>query len=234
MFVILCGVAALVRYRAEHGASAFVIRRQTEHEENMGNQNSPAKGSMSFMREDAGLEPDNGGGTEPGGKTGADAVLHEEPVTIYVHVCGAVVREGVYLLNGASRMVDAIEAAGGFAENADRSYYNLARLLADGQKIYVPTVEETEGMTLSEREISDNAQNPTEAGTSAEPGKKLNLNNATREELMTLPGIGATKAESIIKYRKKIGKFKTIEEITNVSGIGAALFEQIREQISAE
>ena len=131
---------------------------------------------------------------------------------IYVYVCGAVEREGVYRLPAGSRIYEAIEMAGGFCEDAATSGVNQAEVLQDEARVYVPTYAEV---------ISEDAQSDG----------KLNLNKATKEELMTLPGVGASRAESIIQYRNENGGFKSIEEIMLISGIKEGLFEKIKDFI---
>lgn len=152
----------------------------------------------------------------------------EEERPLYVHICGAVAEEGVYVLPQGSRVADGIQSAGGFRADADESFHNLAATMFDGQKIYVPTVEETKSLPLTER------INGSEERESGEGSQKVNLNTADIEELMTLNGIGETKAESILKYRERVGNFQTIEELMKVSGIGEALFERIRDDIVVE
>lgn len=153
---------------------------------------------------------------------------------VYVHVCGAVIEEGVYTLPEGSRVIDAVTAAGGFAEKADTSYHNLATVLSDGQKVYVPTLAETQEVSVTERAegASDKDIGAESAGTQADG--RVNINTASKEELMTLSGIGEAKAESILLYRKKVGPFQRIEELTHVSGIGEAMFENIKDEIVAE
>ena len=138
--------------------------------------------------------------------------LQETGKEIYVYVCGAVEREGVYRLSAGSRIYEAIEMAGGFREDAAASEVNQAEVLQDEARVYVPTYAEV----LSEDAQSDG---------------KLNLNKATKEELMTLPGVGASRAESIIQYRNENGGFKSIEEIMLISGIKEGLFEKIKDLI---
>lgn len=137
----------------------------------------------------------------------------KEPDTIYVHVCGAVNKEGVYELPFGSRVYDAIEMAGGFREDAARAELNQAGILEDAMRLYVPTI--------SEMEESQSKQSG-----------KVNINNASKEELMTLPGVGEAKAESIIKYRKEKGTFRKIEDIMQISGIKEGLFEKIKDLIT--
>ena len=139
-----------------------------------------------------------------------------ERATLWVHVCGAVVQEGVYELPAGSRCVDAVEAAGGFAEEADRSALNLALPVSDGEQIRVLTQEEAAtGQAMSEV-VSDS---------------RVNINTAGKDELMTLPGIGASRADAILEYREQHGGFENIEEIMQVPGIKEHSFEKLRENI---
>lgn len=131
---------------------------------------------------------------------------------ICVYVCGAVKQEGVYSLPAGSRIYEAIEKAGGFREDAATAEVNQAEVLQDEARIYVPTFAEV----LSEEDKTDG---------------KVNLNKATKEELMTLPGVGASRAESIIQYRNENGGFKNIEDIMLITGIKEGLFEKIKDLI---
>lgn len=137
----------------------------------------------------------------------------EDTEYIFVYVCGAVNCEGVYELPSGSRVYQAIEVAGGFREDADKSNVNQAEVLEDEERIYVPIVGE---------EISS---------VSEEDGK-VNINKASKEELMTLPGVGESRAESIIQYREDVGAFQNIEDIMQVSGIKEGLFEKIKDLIT--
>ena len=148
-----------------------------------------------------------GGSTEP-------EVSREPDLT--VHVCGAVRNEGVYKLPPGSRIEDAVNAAGGFLPTADRDYCNLARLVEDGQQIRVPTRAEAESLREQEWEHDSGL---------------ININTATEAELMTLPGIGQTRAQAIIAWREKNGGFKTIEDIMKVSGIKESAFLKIKDRI---
>lgn len=154
---------------------------------------------------------------------------------VYVHICGAVVQEGVYMLPEGCRLTEGIAAAGGFTEEADTSFHNLAACLQDGQKVYVPTKEEVKDMSVEERLSYDALPETDRSGAQgAEAEKKVNLNTADAAELMTLSGVGQSKAESIIKYRTKVGPFSEIEELKNVTGIGDAMFERIKEYITVD
>ena len=141
-----------------------------------------------------------------------------------VHVCGAVNAPGVYVMPGESRIWDAVERAGGFSESADQAYLNLAQEITDGMKIEVPTFEEAQLL----RESGQGAERSQESAASG----KVNLNTATKEELMSLRGIGESRAEDIIRYRENFGPFERIEDIMNISGIKEAAFQKIKESIA--
>ena len=157
--------------------------------------------------------------------------VKEEKSKIIIHVSGAVVNEGIVELEEKARVADAIEAAGGVTEDAYMRNINLASLLEDGMKVYIPTKEEV----MQKEENSDYiiGSNNIIENNNVESKKsgKVNINTATKEELDTLPGVGELTANKIISYREENGKFKSIEEIKEVSGIGDSKFEQIKDLI---
>ena len=157
--------------------------------------------------------------------------IAENEEKVIVHVIGEVNNPGVVTLDEGTRIIDAINAAGGKTEEADLSKVNLAYIVEDGTQIYIPRINEN----LNEIELMS-----TEAGQSVitneekeENGQetKVNINTANKEKLETLPGIGEATAQKIIDYRAANGKFKTIEEIKNVSGIGDAKFDNLKDKI---
>ena len=131
---------------------------------------------------------------------------------IFVYVCGAVVNEGVYELPEGSRVYEAIEMAGGFTEDAAGTQINQAEILTDETRLYIPTIGEMQ----SEQTQQDG---------------KVDLNAASKEELMTLPGVGEAKASQIIEYREEHGRFREIEELMNISGIKEGLFQKVKDYI---
>jgi competence protein ComEA len=155
------------------------------------------------------------------GNTEASAAPEIIPVTvaepeIFVDVAGAVNKPGVYSLTGKSRVIDAIKAAGDSAPGADLSTINLARILNDGEQIYVDsTVINSSGVRVSK---------------SVHTGP-ININRATAKQLDALDGIGPVIAQRIVDYRKKNGSFISIDDLQKVSGIGAAKFAQIKVKV---
>jgi competence protein ComEA len=155
------------------------------------------------------------------GNTQMNAAPEIIPITIaepeiFVDVTGAVNNPGVYTLTGRSRVIDAIKAAGDSAPGADLSTINLARVLNDGEQIYVDsTVVNSSGQRVSKKVSSG----------------PININRATLRQLDALDGIGPVIAGRIIEYRKKNGSFLTIDDLQKVSGIGAAKFAQIKSKV---
>lgn len=151
----------------------------------------------------------------------------EEIKKIILHITGEVKNPGIIEINEGARLADAIEAAGGTTEYADINKINLAYVVQDGQKINIPNVNNVEIQGYISQEIGENII-VEDIKTSS---NLVNINTATQAELETLTGIGSSTALKIINYRKENGKFKTIEDIKNVSGIGEAKFEAIKNEI---
>ncbi len=160
-----------------------------------------------------------------------EPVKEEIPQSVVVYVCGAVVDPGVYELPEGSRIDDAVLAAGGFSEDADRTYVNLAARVTDGAKLQIPTTLETSDEALTAGIDSfDGGALGTGSGP-AQDSELININTASLNELTTLPGIGEGIAGKIIKYRDENGSFKCIEDIMKVSGIKDKLFSKIKDHI---
>lgn len=154
----------------------------------------------------------------------------EKEETILVHIAGAVKKEGVVTLEEGTRIVDAINEAGGLDENADLSNVNLAYMISDGQKIYIPYIGEE--ASISNENGKNIIQGNTEENNST--NSLVNINTANLSELLELPGIGSSTAQKIINYRTENGSFNSIEDIKNVSGIGDSKFENIKNYITVK
>ena len=151
---------------------------------------------------------------------------------IIVHITGAVNNEGVVEVRENARINDVIIAAGGLSDEADLSSVNLAYVVEDGQKIYIPSKEDSRLSELNEEELVD-----SEAGKGVikdnekNSGSLININSANRDKLTEIPGVGDATAEKIVTYREENGKFKNIEDLKNVSGIGDKKFDAIKSYI---
>ena len=161
-------------------------------------------------------------GTEDGsGEDGREGEQGAEKV-ILVHVCGAVENPGVVSLPEGSRAQDALDAAGGFSENAGRDFVNLAEPVQDGQKLYFPTTEEARASAAQGSALQ-------EAGDG-----RVNINTADAAALCTLPGIGEARARDIIAYRDANGAFESCEDIMKVSGIKNSVYNRICDKIKVK
>ena len=154
------------------------------------------------------------------GQAEAEPPEPEEAPVIYVHVAGAVERAGVYEMQQGDRVEDALQAAG-VAPDAAIDELNRAALLSDGQKLVVP----------AQSEIAAGSAQPVVAAASTETGK-ISINQADKETLMRLPGIGEVKAQAIIDYRQANGGFQKLEELKNVKGIGDKTYQGLMDQIT--
>jgi len=148
----------------------------------------------------------------------------EKISTIKVYVTGEVNEPGVIELEEGARIQDAIEGAGGIKPEANLKDVNLAYEISDGEKIYIPNLLDETGEETEQ----------TTSVTQSNSNGKVNINKATAAELTNIPGIGASTAEKIVVYRNENGKFKTIEDIKNVSGIGTNKYENIKDYISVK
>ena len=144
-----------------------------------------------------------------------------EPVSCYVHVSGAVVREGVYRLNKGDRLIDLLKLSGA-ASNADLDGVNLAEALTDGQKVLIP---KKTGNIISNDQVS--TANKAERST-----KMVNINSADEKGFDSLPGIGPVMAKKIVDHRNEKGRFSNIEELKEVPGISAKKFDKLKDHVS--
>lgn len=194
-------------------------------------------------------EGESGAGTEDGQETtlrsGAESDMESGgareavPSDIYVHICGAVEKPGVYILAAGSRVYEGVAAAGGFREDACEDFINQAGILQDGQRLVIPTedeIEEAETDGSYQALWQEEAQQAGESGMAGHPsggtGGLVNINTASETELSAIPGIGAGKASAIVQYRQENGSFASIEDIMKVSGIKEGTFEKIKDRIT--
>jgi competence protein ComEA len=159
----------------------------------------------------SGSAPPSATGTSPG-----------SAVSLFVHILGAVAKPGLYQLHDGARAVDAVAAAGGFTAEADRQQLNLARLVSDGEQIYVPKVGEA----------GSGPPGSSAVGGAGAVGGKVNINTASESDLETLPRVGPTMAKRIIAWREANGRFATIEDLMSVTGIGEKTFAELKDLVT--
>ena len=211
-----------------------------EAEPNAGNtvQNREAESNAGDTDQDRKAEP-SAGSTD---RTELSDASSEEAKTLVVHICGAVSAPGVYELPAGSRIIDAVEAGGGFLPEADEACCNLAEEIVDGCQIYIMTKSEScaDGQTEKKAGIQtspDSDMQTTDRNVRSNSAPALenglvNLNTADVAALMTLPGIGESRAKAIISYREQHGAFAKIEDIMKISGIKQAAFSKIKDKIT--
>ena len=211
-----------------------------EAEPNAGNtdQNREAESNAGDTDQDRKAEP-SAGSTD---RTELSDASSEEAKTLVVHICGAVSAPGVYELPAGSRIIDAVEAGGGFLPEADEACCNLAEEIVDGCQIYIMTKSEScaDGQaekkagiqTSPDSDMQTTDINVRSNSTTALENGLVNLNTADVAALMTLPGIGESRAKAIISYREQHGAFAKIEDIMKISGIKQAAFSKIKDKIT--
>ncbi|KFF60667.1 hypothetical protein JF66_02830 [Cryobacterium sp. MLB-32] len=144
------------------------------------------------------------------------------PPTIFVHVLGSVHNPGLFEVAAGARVMDAVAQAGGLTESADQAGINLARLLADGEQVYVPAIGESPAVP-----IAGDGQ-----GQVGSPPAKVNINTAAAADLDTLPHVGPMMAQRIIDYRTANGLFSSVDDLRNVTGIGDKTFESLKDLVT--
>lgn len=177
-------------------------------------------GGRKVPLQSAAAAPTSSSPSAPAASSGApQAAAGDE---LYVHVSGAVNRPGLIRVPSGSRVVDAIEAAGGFTETADHAGVNLARPVQDGEQLRVPVVGESPLPT----------DGVPEAAAEGTGGGLVDLNRATTAQLETLPRIGPALAQRIIEWREANGRFAAVTDLRNVTGVGEKIFEALKDRVT--
>lgn len=224
--IILIGIGAYL-YLSNNQYENFDSIKTLEEMENGMQKNQIDKENQNNMNENVSENLENTNNNEI-----------QEETKIAIHITGEVKKKGILYLDKGARIVDAIEAAGGATKNASLDQVNLAYILEDGQKIYIPN--KNEKIKTGAYIITNSGQNVLveegkESTTTEKNAKgvsgKVNINTANQTELETLQGIGPALAQRIIEYRQENGKFQTIEDIQNVKGIGDSKYSNIKDDI---
>ncbi|MDY2776024.1 MAG: helix-hairpin-helix domain-containing protein [Streptococcus infantarius] len=149
---------------------------------------------------------------------------------IFVDIKGAVKNEGVYELSNGSRVMDLVKKAGGLTDDADKKSVNLAEKLADEAVVYVAKI----GEEVTPASTPSQAKATPASGVDGDSSAQINLNTATTEELQTISGIGAKRAQDIIDYRDANGGFSSVDDLKNVSGIGEKTLEKLKAEVTVD
>ncbi len=231
-------IAALFVFAARGGEDAAV-----QEASGVAAASETAKGAYDSGDAAAGTDADGLNGSEAG-LNGQDASQGNLTGSVFVDIGGAVVEPRLAELPSGSRVEDAINAAGGLTEDADMTLINRAELLTDGEKIYIPTHEETAEGIGNDGSAAGQSSAPTGGSDGGKAGnggngsisgeQKININTADSTQLQTLSGIGPVTAQKIIDYRENHGRFDSIEDIKNVSGIGEKTFEKLKNSIKTK
>lgn len=225
-------------YEAESDVEATEQHREAEPNAGNTDQNREAESNAGDTDQNRKAEP-SAGSTD---RTELSDASSEETKTLVVHICGAVSAPGVYELPAGSRIIDAVEAGGGFLPEADEACCNLAEEIVDGCQIYIMTKTEScaDGQTEKKAGIQtspDSDMQTTDRNVRSNSAPALenglvNLNTADIAALTTLPGIGESRAKASISYREQHGAFAQIEDIMKISGIKQAAFSKIKDKIT--
>jgi competence protein ComEA len=159
------------------------------------------------------------------------------PSKVPVYICGEILHPAVYYVESTAIINDVVKAGGGLTEEADSSYLNLASPIIPNQKIYIPKIgEEIDKYFISyenkDMGVFQDTGTDKSASNQDHSSQTVSINNATIEELQTLPGIGEVKAQAIMEYRLAMGGFKTVDELLDVSGIGEKTLAKIKPLIT--
>lgn len=202
----------VVRYRAEHRAAAVAFADATTAD-----------------RHDA-VRPDAAHQDPVRPEAAAEAAPERPRPQVVVHVAGAVMHPGIYRLEAGARVADAVEAAGGALPDGVSDALNLASHVADGDKIFVPSRREEQTIPVAAQGAT---KVPVQAESHTNTGSKVNVNAATTAELDRVPGISTRLAGEIVADRAKNGRFKRVDDLTRVKGIGTVTMEQLRQYLTA-
>lgn len=237
LLVVMAVFAGLTGCKSRE-AQFLIENPQSEKIQEEGSQDEEAQGKKDQGNGQTQGSKDTGQETEA--STNIEETLSPEPekIWIYVDVCGAVANPGVFQLEEGSRVFQAIEAAGGYLEDAAQNCVNRASILSDGQQLYILTQEEMQQQGIDPAQAALQGQNTAggqaAADSQGQQDDRVNINTADESQLTTLTGIGSTRAQAIIAYREANGPFAAIEEIMNVQGIKEGTFTKIKDDIVVE
>lgn len=247
LLLIICICLIIIAFLVIKGYDNYLVKQETEtFALNNDNESIYDVESKENTNEDLENIEETENGKEIENTEDENIQVNEEESeidNICIYITGEVNNTGVYYLNIGSRIIDAINLAGGFTSKANISKINLAFVLEDGMKVNIPSDDDLknnndfEYITMSSGDGANDYNNTNNETVSSQESSKtdiVNINTATQTELETLPGIGPSLALKIIEYRKENGDFASIEDIKNVSGIGDSRFNDIKNYIKVK
>lgn len=227
-----CGGQDGYFYETAQNADAGSTEASAEDDKSVRNMDAAAGNAADTGGDTAAGNAAGTGGDAAAGNSadrGADDVSESARQQCYVHICGAVLYPGVYEVPEGSRLYEVIVLAGGLCADACDYLVNQAQIVNDGMQVYIPTMQEAQEGNAGQVSFADpvfQTEREQESGDT-----RIDLNSATKEQLMTLPGVGETRAQAIIAYREAHGGFQTIEELMEVSGIKQGVYDRLKEMI---
>ena len=226
LFLVLLFVTVFLQGCGKDGETLFTSAAGSMESTEAFGDAGDFEGTEAFVPEDA------GGEKLPGAEGTLTAEESSEAEPVIVHICGAVKAPGVYELEQGSRVMDAVNAGGGFLPEAAQDSCNLAEPVTDGCQIYIMTKQESLEAEKASGIRQTGRIDGASAAVSGTGAGLVNLNTADKAALMTLPGIGESRADDILEWRSKNGGFQRIEDIMKISGIKKGAFEKIKDKIT--
>ena len=226
LFLVLLFVTVFLQGCGKDGETLFTSAAGSMESTEASGGAGGFEGTEAFVPEDA------GGEKLPGAEGSLTAEESSEAEPVIVHICGAVKAPGVYELEQGSRVMDAVNAGGGFLPEAAQDSCNLAEPVTDGCQIYIMTKQESLEAEKASGIRQTGRIDGASAAVSGTGAGLVNLNTADKAALMTLPGIGESRADDILEWRSKNGGFQRIEDIMKISGIKKGAFEKIKDKIT--
>lgn len=226
LFLVLLFVTVFLQGCGKDGETLFTSAAGSMESTEAFGDAGDFEGTEAFVPEDA------GGEKLPGAEGSLTAEESSEAEPVIVHICGAVKAPGVYELEQGSRVMDAVNAGGGFLPEAAQDSCNLAEPVTDGCQIYIMTKQESLEAEKASGIRQTGRIDGASAAVSGTGAGLVNLNTADKAALMTLPGIGESRADDILEWRSKNGGFQRIEDIMKISGIKKGAFEKIKDKIT--
>ena len=230
ILLFVAGICYSYSYKREQSSTELItnLSGDTRNEAEEDINHSASEGNVSGVVTDPSTDVGAAINSESNPEPSLDKANQAKAKIIYVHLCGEVVKPGVYEVAEASRVIELIVLAGGLTKEAAGDYVNQAQQVHDGQRIYIPSKEELKELPAMTDVIAQEEHQEKQSSSEL----RININLAGAKELMELPGVGEAKAASIIEYRTANGSFQKIEDLMKIPGIKEGLFSKVSSYIT--